>query len=218
MTGHWLTFDCYGTLIDWHDGMTRALEQIAPGRSAELIAAYHDVEHELENTKPFLAYRDVQTLGLRRAAEHLDIGIGRAGETVLADTLPTWQPWDETIPALQRLRDDGWKLAILSNVDRASIDMTLSDRLTIAFDDVIAADEVRSYKPDLAHFELFRARHDPVAWVHVGISVFHDIRPIHRLGRPGILIDRHDSMGDATEADACLSSLTFLPDAVKAFA
>ena len=90
MTEKWLTFDCYGTMIDWKTGMSQALEAVSPGRSLDLIAAYHDLEPELQAEVPFKNYREVLTLGLERAA--IDSGIRIADEqySVLADSLPTW--------------------------------------------------------------------------------------------------------------------------------
>ena len=166
--------------------------------------------------RPFLPYRTVQTLGLRYAAARLGIDLDESQETALADALPTWKPWGETIPTLTRLREDGWKLAILTNSDKVSIDKTLTEPMPFAFDDVIAADEVESYKPEFGHFEEFGRRHDPALWIHIGLSIFHDVRPIHRVGHRGILIDRDQDRPHADEADASLSSLTLLPEALKA--
>lgn len=204
----WASFDCYGTLVDWEAGMRGALGDDA------LLAAYHDAEREVQ-AAPFEPYREVLAAGLRRAAERC--GAVLDDEHVLARTLPEWPVYDDVGPALRRLRQDGWRLAILSNVDRDLIAGTL-ERLPVEFEIVVTAEDVRAYKPDLAHFRAFADRagaHE--AWVHVACSLHHDIAPAGALGVPSVWIARGDFLtsGDA-RPDVTLPDLRALPETLAA--
>jgi 2-haloacid dehalogenase len=213
----WVTFDCYGTLIDWESGMRAAVGSVAPSSSEDrLLAAYHEIEPELEGATPFLAYRRVLTEALRLAAEREGIELPEGGERVFAETLPDWPIFPDTVPALEALRRDGWKLGILSNVDRDLLGGTLDRTLPVTFDAAVTAEDVESYKPGLAHFERFAADHcaDPGSWVHVGCSVFHDMEPATRIGVPGVLIDRDGRFREAGGAVAVLMDLSGLPVAL----
>ncbi|HEY6887483.1 MAG TPA: HAD family hydrolase [Solirubrobacter sp.] len=196
----WVTFDCYGTLIDWRTGMTEALEAVAPGRSAELIEGYHAVEPEIE-AGPFKPYREVLAEGLERAAATLGIALG--DYDVLGPSVPTWRAFADTVPMLERLRAAGWQLAILSNSDAAMLAGTLESALPVPFGEVVAADQVRSYKPAHGHFDAFAERQKPDRWVHTGCSRFHDVVPAQARGLEAILIDREgagDDLGKLVEA------------------
>lgn len=210
----WVTFDCYGTLIDWESGMRAAVESVAPkGSEDRLLAAYHATEPEVEDTTPFLAYRRVLTESLKLAAEREGIELPEGGERVFAETLPDWPAFPDTVPTLEALRRDGWKLGILSNVDRDLLDGTLARTLPVAFDAAVTAEDVESYKPGLGHFERFAADYgaDPGNWVHVGCSVFHDVEPATRVGVPGVLVDRDGRFREVGGAVAVLAGLSELP-------
>jgi len=168
MSSRWATFDCYGTLVDWRTGMLRALESVVGGRAAPLLDAYHDFEHAVES-EAYRPYRDVLAESLRRAAARE--GIAVSDEGILAETLPSWLVFADVEDSLQRLKRGGWRLAILSNVDRDLIAGTL-EHMPVQFDAVITAEDVRSYKPGHAHFARFEestgvARGD---WVHVAAA------------------------------------------------
>lgn len=206
MSGRWATFDCYGTLIDWRAGMTDALESVAPGRAQALLDAYHAFELEVEAREPFVPYRTMLAEALRLGAERAGVDLEDEALHVLSRTLPTWPAFPDAAHALAEARAEGWRLGILSNVDRDLIAGTLATRLDVPFDAVVTADEVRSYKPAAGHFDGFRARHEPETWVHVGCSVHHDIVPARQRGLPAILIDRE---GAATGVP---DGTTVLPD------
>ncbi|BBY62590.1 HAD family hydrolase [Mycolicibacterium helvum] len=195
MADRWLTFDCYGTIIDWRTGMTAALDSVAPGRSAELIDAYYRCEPEVEAEPPFRNYRAILTEGLRRAAASTGIPLEEHQFSVLADTLPTWPAFADSVPALQQLRDAGYKLGILTNTDADLFAQTLAGPLPIPFDEVITAQEVQSYKPGDPMFDTFVARHTPAPtdWIHVGNSVWHDCEPAHRRGFRTIFVHRSEN-------------------------
>ncbi|MBM7516802.1 HAD family hydrolase [Nocardioides nitrophenolicus] len=209
----WLTFDCYGTLVDWRSGMESALARVDPARVDDLLAGYHRAEPALQQQRPLLSYREVLRDGLLASAGELGIDVPDGLDTVLADTMPTWQPFAETAEVLQALRAAGWRLAILSNVDDDVIAQTL-ELLGAPIDVVVTAQEVGSYKPGLAHFEEFRRRAQPAEgrWIHVACSWVHDVVPARRLGVPAVFVDREGEDRDPAQVVGVLPDLTRLPD------
>ena len=213
-TDRWLTFDCYGTLVDWRAGMESALCSVAPDHVQELLAGYHRAEPELELRRPLLPYREVLRLGLETSGRENGIALTSQQTNVLADTMASWPVFPETGRVLQQLRDLGWRLAILSNVDDEIIAGTLQ-QLGDHFDEVITSQQVGSYKPDLGHFETFRSRCEPGAWLHVACSWVHDVEPATSLGTPTVFVNRENEAHDTSRVAATLSDLTGLPDNVQ---
>jgi 2-haloacid dehalogenase len=187
----WATFDCYGTLIDWDGGVRGALARLAGAeRAPELLERYHAAEPEVE-AGPYRRYAEVMSLALARAAEEAGVPLPPGEEDALARALPSWRPFPEVPGELEELRRRGWRLAVLSNCDREHI-VASQRALGVAFDAVVVAQDVRSYKPARAHWERFfaitgaeRDRH-----VHVAASLFHDIAPARELGLASVWINR----------------------------
>lgn len=180
-----LTFDCYGTLIDWNGGIRRELARVfGEERADALLVRYHVLEAQLEADGE-LTYREV----LREAMRGLAAPAGE--EDALARSLPNWEPFPEVPSALQEARDRGWKLAILSNTDRDFIEASQA-RLGVPFELVIVASEIGSYKPAHSHWERFfnETNAAPKQHVHVAASLFHDIAPANELGLRSIWINR----------------------------
>jgi 2-haloacid dehalogenase len=216
MGDRWLTFDCYGTLVDWRHGMQTTFDLLFPGRGADLLDAYHRFEADVESEGPFRPYRAVLAETLRRAAELLTLDLADDDATALAATIPYWPRFADVGPSLSALRAGGWKLAILTNCDR-DLNALTRRRLPVPFDAVVTAEDVGAYKPDLAHFRRFQATFgkDADAWIHVAQSYFHDIRPASELGIPRVWINRlQERIESPSLADATLSGLETLPDAV----
>ncbi|HZD70849.1 MAG TPA: HAD hydrolase-like protein [Actinomycetes bacterium] len=211
----WATFDCYGTLVNWNEGMLRALEPLASDRAEALLGAFHAFELEVEATSPHLRYRDVLVESLRRAARRERLPLQPAGETVLLDAWAGMRAFSEVPATLAGLRDDGWRLGVLTNCDDDLFRATLP-ALGVALDEVVTAEQVRSYKPRLAHFEEFSRRTGAASdhWVHVANSWVHDIVPASRLGIPRIWVDRDRTGHDASLATLVLDDLLKLPDAL----
>lgn len=199
--------------------MTQAMESVASGMAPVLLQAYHALEPGVEAERPFRRYREVLAVTLRRAADQAGVRLAAGAEQVLADTLPDWPVFPDVSPALTSVRANGWKLAILSNVDRDLIAGTLR-HIGMPFDDVITAEDVRAYKPASAHFERFRSTHAPPAghWIHVARSYFHDIRTAHQLGIPSVWINRSAEVQPAPLAAAVLPDLSRLPETLGAMA
>jgi 2-haloacid dehalogenase len=213
----WATFDCYGTLIDWNAGIGAVLERLYGTEQApQLLRRYHELEPQVQ-AESYRPYSEVLTLTLERLANEVGYGIPEGESGVLPKSLPDWPPFPEAPDALRALRERGWSLAVLSNVDRALI-VESEKRLGVPVDVVVTAEDVGAYKPDHAHFERFfelttaeRERH-----VHVGASRFHDVKPANELGLKSVWIDRGGSDSEAhgagADPDRTLPDLSGLPD------
>jgi 2-haloalkanoic acid dehalogenase type II len=179
----WVTFDCYGTLIDWNGGIRAELSRaFGEERADEQLERYHELEPELE-ADGTRSYREVLTEAMRR------LGAPEDEEDALAGSLPQWRPFPEVPEALAEANAQGWKLAILSNTDRDYIEASM-ERLGVPFEVAIVASEIGSYKPGLGHWRAFQERTGRVPDVHVAASLFHDIGPANELGLPSVWINR----------------------------
>ena len=218
MPDRWLTFDCFGTLIDWRHGILTTGELLFPGRGPEFLDAYINLEAEVEEG-PFKRYRAVLTETTRRAAAQLSLDLKPDDATALVSTIPYWPPFGDVGPALAELRKDGWKLALLTNCDRDIIALT-QRRLPASFGAVVTAEDVSAYKPSPAHFRLFQSTFGSSAdtWIHVAQSYFHDIRPTHELGITRVWVNRRREKDDPSIADAVIGGLDELPAAVNRLA
>ncbi|MBE1591005.1 HAD-IA family hydrolase [Nonomuraea angiospora] len=185
----WVTFDCFGTLVDWRHGIRTSAELIAPGQGARLLEAYNRHEHVVQAESPTLRYRHVLAEALRRACADEKVELNEDDASVLGTTLPYWPVFSEVGAELSALRGAGWRLALLTNCDRDLVAETRR-RLPVAFDAVLTSEDVGAYKPADAHFETFRRSYEPARWVHVAQSYFHDMVPAHRLGIPRVWINR----------------------------
>ena len=210
----WLTFDCFGTLIDWRHGIRTTGELLFPGHGDAFLDAYIALEAEVEEG-PFKRYRAVLTETTRRAAGRLSLDLKPDDATALVSTIPYWPPFGDVGPALAELRRDGWKFALLTNCDRDIIALT-QRRLPASFDAVVTAEDVSAYKPSPAHFRLFQSTFGSSAdtWIHVAQSYFHDIRPAHDLGISRIWVNRQGEKDDPSLADATIRGLAELSGAV----
>ena len=217
MSDRWLTFDCFGTLIDWRHGIGTTGELLFPGRGRDFLDAYIDLEAEVEGEGSFKRYRAVLAETTRRAAKRLSLDLKPDDATALVSTIPHWPPFDDVGPALGELRRQGWKFALLTNCDRDIIALT-QRRLPAAFDAVVTAEDVSAYKPNHAHFRLFQSTFGSSAdaWVHVAQSYFHDIRPTHEMGIWRVWVNRQGEKDDPSIADAVIGGLAELPAALAA--
>lgn len=215
MADRWLTFDCFGTLIDWRHGIQTTGELLFPEHGRQFLDAYIALEAEVESEGSFKRYRAVLTEATRRAARQLQLELKPDDATALVSTIPYWPPFDDVGPALGELRKEGWKFALLTNCDRDIIALT-QRRLPASFDAVVTAEDVSAYKPSPAHFRLFQSTFGSSAgaWIHVAQSYFHDIRPTHELGISRIWVNRQGEKDDPSIADGVIRGLAELPGAV----
>jgi len=199
-----LSFDCYGTLIDWETGLSAVLVPWARERgltltAEQLLTEYADLEATVEAEGPARLYPDVlarsmQLLGARLGAEVTSEDADR-----LARSVPDWPAFPDSRDALLTL-GKRFDLIIVSNVDRASFAAS-STRLGAAFACVITAQDVGSYKPSPRNFDALAAEAarlgiGPGRLLHVAQSLFHDHLPAKRAGLPTVWINRrHDKAG-----------------------
>jgi 2-haloacid dehalogenase len=207
----WASFDCFGTLVDWELGFRAILAATGATKPDAVVRAFHRHEAALE-AETYRPYREVTRMALERAVAEVGDTIGSA--TALTDAWQSLPVFDDTVDALQQLRADGWSLAILTNCDDDLFARTAAE-IGVAFDRVVTAQNVRSYKPAPAHFFRFRETIGDTPWVHVACSWFHDIVPAHRAGIPRVWIDRQRSYEDPALATAVLPDLHELASVVR---
>ena len=185
-----ITFDCYGTLIDWESGIAGAFIDAAAADGVSLtrdavLRAYERIEPEVEH-ETYRLYAEVLTETARRVGA--DLGWTTDG-AFLPASLPQWKPFADTNAGLECLTGSGYRLGILSNVDDVLIAATRK-HFTVDFDLIITAQQVRSYKPGAAHFLAAREAIGNARWLHAAQSNFHDIVPANALGVPTAWVNR----------------------------
>jgi 2-haloacid dehalogenase/putative hydrolase of the HAD superfamily len=189
-----VTFDCYGTLIDWEGGLATACIRAAwrDGvrlERAAVIRAYMAAERDVE-AGAYHRYRDVLAQSAQGVAARLGWRLDPAHAGFLAESLPTWVPFPDTNAALGRLRAAGYALGILSNVDDDLLAATRR-HFTVDFELLVTAQQVGAYKPARPHFDAARRAIGSRAWLHVGQGYFHDMVPARALGIPSAWINRN---------------------------
>jgi 2-haloacid dehalogenase len=181
-----LTFDCYGTMIDWESGIFSALRPILKAyrkelTDAELLQLYAELELDAEQ-KDYLVYRDVLNFVVQGFGTRLGFAPTDIQARSLADSIARWQPFPDTVGALQRLKTK-YQLAVISNIDDDLFAQT-APKLGVKFDALITAQQARCYKPCRKIFEMAQQRIgvDGERWLHVGQSIYHDVIPAQALG------------------------------------
>ena len=189
-----VTFDCYGTLIDWETGIAEAFRTAARGDGIDLdrsavLAAYAEVEPAVE-ASGYRRYRDVLMETAVEVARRCGWGLTPEGARFLPESLLQWRPFPDTGPALEALQRAGYALGILSNVDDDLLAGTL-EHFPVRFDLLVTAQQVGSYKPAHGHFLEARRRLAGRRWLHVAQSYFHDVEPAAALGIPVVWVNRN---------------------------
>jgi len=198
-----LTFDCYGTLIDWEGGMLTALHailethniQLEDEKILELFAEFESTEE-----KEYKSYREVLQGVVRRFGDRLQFQPSATEQESLSDSIQYWQPFPDTVEALKQLKQR-FKLVIISNVDDDLFAGT-AQHLQVAFDQVITAQQVKSYKPNLNNFQVaFERIGIPKAQIlHVAASLYHDIAPANTLELANVWVNRRAGMAGSGAA------------------
>lgn len=218
-----ITFDCYGTLIDWEAGILGALRPILSAHSAsvddaEILRLYGEIEAE-EEAGEYREYKEILRTVVRGFGTHLGFSPTSEQQQSLPDSLPTRQPFPDTAPALRALKSK-FKLGIISNIDDDLFAAT-RPKLEVDFDFVITAQQARAYKPSIEIFRMAQNRIGipPDHWLHAGQSIYHDVIPARFLGISSAWVNRpsrRPNAGAAKSADATpnidVSSLTALAE------
>jgi len=200
-----LSFDCYGTLIDWETGIRTALGRWAASQEIdvspdELIGWFSEIETVVEQERsPALQYPEVLAETLRRIGARCGAAVTEDDARAFGTSVPEWPAFPDSTDALSRLKKR-FRLIIVSNVDKASFAAS-NAVLGVEFDRVITASEVGAYKPSPPHFEELFASLPAMGvrrseLLHVAQSLFHDHEPAARYGLASVWIDRrHDQKG-----------------------
>lgn len=216
-----VTFDCYGTLVDWETGILSAmlpvLERHGVHASAgEILQAYARSESAAEAGE-YVSYAEVLRLTFTGMARDLGFAPRSAEVGTLVKALPTWVPFGDTVAALRRLAGR-YRLGIISNVDDEMLETTLA-MLGVDFDVVVTAESVGAYKPDPRMFEaaLDRAAEivggDRSKWLHAGCSLHHDMAPARAMGIPCVHVLRDSGREGCTpEVEGLVTPDAVVPD------
>jgi 2-haloacid dehalogenase len=189
-----LTFDCYGTMIDWETGIFSAFRPILAAHDrrigdSALLKLYSELEASAERGE-YLRYRDVLQSVVRGFGERLGFSPTDAEVRSLPESLARWQPFPDTVEALRRLKTR-YQLAVISNVDDDLFPST-APKLGVSFDHVITAQQAGCYKPCKRIFQLAEDRIgvNRERWLHVGQSIYHDVIPAQSLGVATVWVNR----------------------------
>lgn len=194
---HVLSFDCYGTLIDWESGIFAALAPLIthlPSLSRDAaLEAFGRQESAVERANPGLRYSLVLADVYRRLAAEWDVSASAEDAEHFGASVHAWPAFEDTPAALQYLKRH-YKLVILSNIDHVSFAGS-EPRLGVAFDAVFTAEDIGSYKPDAANFRYMLARLaekgiEKRTILHTAQSLYHDHVPAKQLGFTSCWIDR----------------------------
>lgn len=199
-----LSFDCYGTLIDWETGIAAVLREWSARRwlnltDEELLTAYSPHEAAAEAAHPTDPYPQILARSLRSLGRQLGADVNDADADALARSVPDWPAFPDSAAALALLAER-YQLIVLSNVDRESFAGS-NRRLGGTFAGILTAEDVGSYKPSPRNFDALEAEAARLGigagrLLHVAQSLFHDHVPAKRAGLPTVWIDRrHDNPG-----------------------
>ena len=211
----WVTFDCFGTLVDWHTGFERLLEPVAGAKTQDLARAYHQCERLAEADRPHRSYKEVLRAALTGAAADLDMTLTPCQVDSLVRGWGSLPLFPDVERMLRELREMGCRIGVLTNCDDDLFEET--HRLfELPFDLVVTAAQVCDYKPSLSHFRFFdRLSAAGVGdWIHVACSWYHDIVPARKLGIRSVWLDRDDTGEEPGMATVRVRSALDVPGAV----
>ena len=189
-----ITFDCYGTLIDWESGMLGVLKPLLANHGVELddeeiLKKFAEFESRQQKGE-YHKYYDVLKAVVGKFGEEFNFEPTLAEQNSLPDSIKHWQPFPDTVKALQLLKSR-FQLGIISNIDNDLFADT-AKHLGVEFDYIITAEQVKSYKPSLNNFKyaIERIAFPAEQIIHAACSVYHDIVPASSLGLTTVWIDR----------------------------
>lgn len=208
-----VSFDCYGTLIDWESGIISGLRPVLANHGIdvtddEILELHAGTEHRLQSSSTkgnYTKYRDVLRQEVREAGKRWGFEPETSEVDALADSLRHWEPFPDTVEALRALKKR-YKLAIISNVDDGLFALTAC-HLEVEFDWIITAEQAGAYKPSTNIFEVAIGRMGAVRekLLHAAESLFHDVVPAKEMGLSTIWVHRRtgkEGFGATPPADA----------------
>jgi len=188
-----VTFDCYGTLIDWEEGMRQAFRRIVSRQESatipkDIFGFYEEEERKIEKQPLYKSYRNVVSEAGLEAASKSGLKLSKEQIRLLPDEIPKWMPFPDANASLERLSRKH-ELGILSNVDDDLLAGTLK-HFTVQFNIIVTAKKVHSYKPKRRHFDEAKRIIGERKWLHVASSLYHDIQPAMMLGINTVWVNR----------------------------
>lgn len=218
-----VTFDCYGTLIDWETGILGAIRPILTAHNAHLsdpdiLRMYGAIEAE-EESGEYRPYREILQAVVRGFGTRLGFVPSEKEQHSLPNSLAHWKPFPDTVTALRQLKHK-FKLGILSNIDDDLFSAT-APQLEVELDEVVTALQARAYKPSLEIFRLAQKKMGLASqqWLHAGQSIYHDVIPAQSIGVATVWVNRPSPLPNSGAAkpaqakpDLEVSSLKGLAD------
>ena len=209
----WVSFDCYGTLIDWQSGVRRAFRELAhvsEDDTQEMFAAWERIQWE-KIQGPYAPYAEILWASFREAVEKFGYWCSGFATEAFVESLARWELFADVNPALRRLATRH-RLAIISNVDRHLLGGTIR-HFPVRFDALITAEDARAYKPNPAVFRLAIERMGCPAneIVHVAFGAEYDLRPAQESGMRVIYLNRSGLPSPAVPVETEIRSLEELP-------
>jgi 2-haloacid dehalogenase len=208
-----LSFDCYGTLIDWETGLWSSLQPLVERSRIDretALTTFGLVEPEQEYETPTLPYRDILARVHAKLAERWNLKSTDAMDKAFGLSVGHWPPFPDTVEALAYLKRH-YKLVILSNVDRQNFTAT-NKLLQVEFDAICTAEDIGSYKPDPRNFEYLLTRirelgHGKTDLLHTAQSLYHDHAPAERAGIARCWINRRGDTGKGSGATKAVENM-----------
>jgi 2-haloacid dehalogenase len=199
----WLSFDCYGTLIDWESGILGYLQPLLEKKcrfasNEDVLAIYSELEPR-QQSGPYRTYREVLAAVVRDFGREFRFPVTPAEAIGLADSIANWEPFADTVAGLRQLQSR-YKLAILSNIDDDLFKLS-ARKLEVHFDSVLTAQQLRSYKPSPANFRALvgQLAIDRGRLLHVAESLYHDVAPAKSLGIATVWVNRRQGKAAASK-------------------
>jgi len=197
----WITFDCYGTLIDWESGILGYLQPLLRSKGCEVtdsqvLNLYSDLEPR-EQAGAYRRYRDVLAGVMSGFAQELRVQFSEPETNGLVASIAGWKPFSDTVPGLRELKSR-YRLGVLSNIDDDLFALT-AKQLEVPFDLVVTAEQARGYKPSRRNFELLLERlgTGKEELVHAAESLYHDVVPAREMGITTVWVNRRQGRAAA---------------------
>ncbi|MFN3781612.1 MAG: haloacid dehalogenase type II, partial [Candidatus Kapaibacteriota bacterium] len=191
-----MTFDCYGTLIDWETGIINALKPLLEREKISLdnetiLELYAQFESKIEQGE-YITYKEVLRNVVKMFNQHFSTNIDLDS---LLKSFQSWEPFEDTVETLMKLKSR-FKLVVLSNVDKDLFELT-KKKLVVQFDRVFTAEDIKVYKPSKKFFEyaITNLKIDVKKIVHIAQSLYHDIKPAKEFGISTVWVNRRKGKG-----------------------